>query len=105
MRWVREFNRERGSSHRYKEVYAPEGAEALFAEEMDSGTHVFLALSEQEDEQGLREVAGERRSLHLRGYEPPDGEEIGPLMRVFRQFHNGVLRSSPMRQRTEASHH
>ena len=27
------------------------------------------------------------RSLHLRGDEPPDGEEIGSLMRVFRQFH------------------
>ena len=36
----------------------------------------------------------ERGSLHLRGDEPPDGEEIGSLVRVFRQFHNGVLRSS-----------
>jgi hypothetical protein len=26
-------------------------------------------------------------SVHLRGYEPPYGQEIGPLMRVFRQFH------------------
>ena len=51
--------------------------------------------TEQEDEQRLRAVAGELGSVYLRCYEPPDGEEIGSLMRVFRQFPNGVLRSSP----------
>jgi hypothetical protein len=30
--------------------------------------------------------AGELGSLHLLGHEPPYGKEIGPLMRVFRQF-------------------
>ena len=63
--------------HRFAEAYAGERPEALLAEEMDSGADLFLALSEQEAEQGLREAAGERRSLHLRGDEPPDGEEIG----------------------------
>jgi len=45
-----------------------------------------LALSEQEDEQRLREATRERRSLHLRGYEPPDGEEIGSLVRFSDSF-------------------
>src|SRR5829696_10526149 len=49
---------------------------------------------EQEDEQGLREAARELGSLHLRGYQPPDGEAIGPLMRLFGQFPNGILGSS-----------
>jgi len=70
-------------------VVVPEALD--LAEEVDSGADFRLALSEQEAEQGLREAAGERRSLHLRGDESSDGEEIGPPMRVFRQFHNGVL--------------
>ena len=32
-------------------------------------------------------------ALDLCGYEPPDGEEIGPLMRVFRQFPYEVRRT------------
>src|SRR5829696_10280735 len=61
---------------------------------MGRGEDLRLALPEQEDEQRLRAAAGERGGLHLRGDEPPDGEEIGTLMRVFRQFPNGVLGSS-----------
>ena len=53
---------------------------------MGSRENIFMNRPEQEDEQGLREAAGELGSDHLRGHEPPDGEEIGPLMRVFRQF-------------------
>src|SRR5215212_3415223 len=41
---------------------------------------------EQEDEQGLRKVAGERRSLHLRSDESPDDEETSTLMRLFGRF-------------------
>jgi transposase len=43
----------------------------------------------------LREACGELGSLHLCGDEPPDGEEIGSIMRLFRQFLDGFLRSSP----------
>jgi hypothetical protein len=39
-------------------------------------------------------VAPEGRSLHLRSDEPPYGEEIGTLVRVFGRFLDGVLRSS-----------
>src|SRR5829696_1074300 len=61
---------------------------------MASRAHLRLVGPEQEDEQRLREAAGERRSLHLRSDESPDGEEIGPLMRVLRQFRIRILRSS-----------
>ncbi len=57
-----------------------------FAEPLDRRADVFLDRPEQEDEQRLRKTAGDRRSLHLRGDESPDGEEIGPLMRLFGQF-------------------
>src|SRR5829696_7333073 len=63
---------------------------------MGRGEDLRLALPEQEDEQRLRAAAGERGGLHLRGDEPPDGEEIGTLMRVFRQF-QGEVRSAPVR--------
>jgi hypothetical protein len=77
---------QRGSGHGFGEAYAGERASALLVEEMDSGANLLMALPEQEDEQRLREAAGKRRSLYLRSYEPPDGEEIGSLMRLFRQF-------------------
>ena len=51
------------------------------------GADLLLAISEQEDEQRLREAGGERRSFHLRGDESPYGEAFGPQMRLFRQFH------------------
>jgi hypothetical protein len=50
-----------------------------------------VALSEKEDEQGLRAAIGEWRSFHPRGDELPDGEEIGSLMRVFGQFPSWTL--------------
>jgi hypothetical protein len=81
---------QRGNSHVFGEVYAAERPEALPAEEVDSGAHVLLALSEQEAEQGLREAAGELGSLHLRSDESPDGDAIGPFMRLFRQFQETV---------------
>ena len=83
--WVREFNKE-GVAIDLEKLLPGERPAALLAEKMDSGAHLRLALSEQEDEQRLREAAGERRSFHLRGDESLDGEEIGSLMRVFRQF-------------------
>ena len=75
---------------------------------MDRGEDLFLALSEQEAEQRLRASAGELGSLYLCGDEPPDGEEIGPLMRVFRQFQHEVRRIHLLRtsvNRTLAIHH
>jgi transposase len=55
---------------------------------------VFLDGPEQEDEQGLRKANRDKRGVHLRGDESPDGEEIGPLVRVFGQFQKGCSRKS-----------
>jgi hypothetical protein len=71
------------------------------------GEDIFLALSEPEDEQRLRASAGELGSLYLGGDEPPYGEEIGPFMRVFRQF-QGEVRSAaiaPQEKMPNKTHH
>src|SRR5215218_1025388 len=86
---------QRRGRHRFGEAYAGDGPETLLAEKMDSGAHLRLVGPEQEAEQRLREAAGERRSLHLRCHESSDGEEIGSLMRVFRQF-QGEVRHAPL---------
>src|SRR5829696_9139569 len=55
------------------------------AEEVGSGEDDRLDRPQQAYEQGLRASAGERRSVHLRGYEPPDAQAFGSLMRFFGQ--------------------
>src|SRR5215216_8045087 len=94
---------QRRGRHRFGEAYAGDGPETLLAEKMDSGAHLRMVGPEQEAEQRLREAAGERRSFHLRSHESPDGEEIGTLMRVFRQFLYGVLRSSLPASKTQVT--
>ncbi len=47
---------------------------------------VRVAFAEPEDEQGLRAVAGELRGVRLRRDDAAHGEEVGPLMRLFRRF-------------------
>jgi hypothetical protein len=46
----------------------------------------FVAFSEQEDEEGIREAMCHQRGFRLRGDESPDDEEVGSLIRRFRQF-------------------
>jgi hypothetical protein len=77
----------------WRSLCRTKGPQALLAEEVDRRAHLFLAIPEQQDEQRLREAAGERRSVHLRCYEPPDGEEIGSFMRLFGQFQSEVRRT------------
>jgi transposase len=81
---------------------APEGVMMRWArewakEEVGGGEDLLLVGPEQEAEQGLRASSEDRGSSHLRGDEPSYGEALGPQMRVFRQFPNGVLRSSRLR--------
>src|SRR5215212_717134 len=57
---------------------------------MDSGADLLVVGTEQAYEQRLRAFTGERRSLHLRGDEPPYGESFGSLMRLFRRFQETV---------------
>src|SRR5215213_1201445 len=47
------------------------------------GEDLLLALSEQEDEQGLREAMCERGGIHLRCDDPFDGEAPCPWLRTF----------------------
>ncbi len=47
---------------------------------------LLLLVQEMEDRWDLRAAAGEWRSLHLRGDESPDGQEVGSHMRLFGQF-------------------
>src|SRR5215207_4105756 len=66
--------------------------------------NLFMVGTEQEAEQGLREAAGERRSLHLRGDESLDGEAFGSLMKLFRQFQGEVRRTSHPLERLATRH-
>jgi hypothetical protein len=68
---------QRGHGHRPEVVHARESPQAILAEEVGSGKDIFLAFSEQEDEQRLRAAAEELGSLYVCCYEPFDGEEIG----------------------------
>jgi hypothetical protein len=54
--------------------------------QVGGGANLPLARPEQEDEQGLREALCERRSVHLRGHDPFDGEAPGPCLRISKQF-------------------
>jgi transposase len=93
MRWMDEVDEgvcQRGRGTRPEEALATGGPQAVFAEEVGGGAHVLVVGPEQEAERRLRAAARDRRSLHLRGDEPPDGEAFGPLMRVFGQFHREV---------------
>jgi transposase len=60
-----------------------------FAEEVGGGDDLLVALSEQEDEQGLREAVRQRGSVRLRGHDSPHGEEVGPYLRISKQFRKG----------------
>jgi hypothetical protein len=55
-------------------------------EERGGGEDVLLARPEPPHEQGLRTAAGELGSVRIHCDESPDGEEVGPLVRLFRQF-------------------
>jgi transposase len=64
------------------------------AASVGSRADVFLDLSEQEDEQGLRTASRYERGVHLRGNEPPDGKAVSPCSVVFGQFRKGNSRKS-----------
>src|SRR5688572_16521969 len=81
--------------------YANRSREALRAAEVwgsasavGGRAHVLVVGTEQTDEQGLRTTNRDERSVRLRSYDARDGEAFGSLMRLFRQFLDGVLRSS-----------
>jgi hypothetical protein len=85
MRWVREFNKEGVAIDPNKFMLERSPRPFLPKSPRWSG-HFLGSLRTEEDEQRLRAAAGELGSVYLRCHEPPDGEEIDSLMRLFRQF-------------------
>ena len=45
------------------------------------GEDLLLVGAKQTDEQGLREALRQRGGVRLRGYDPFDGEAVGPWLR------------------------
>src|SRR4051795_8390629 len=76
---------QRGRDDRLAETDAAQRLSGV-AEKVGGRAHVLLALSEQEDEQGLREVVRKRGSVRLRRDDTADGEAVGPCLRLSRQF-------------------
>jgi hypothetical protein len=76
---------QRGREGRLAEAHATAGFRRL-ATSVGRGEDVFLALSEQEDEQRLRETNRHKRGDHIRGHDPCDGEAFSPCSVVFGQF-------------------
>jgi transposase len=84
---------QRGRVDGPEEALAPGRPQAILAAALGGGEDLLMVGPGQEDEQGLRAPAGDGRSLHLRGDEPPDGETFGPFMRLLRQFQREVRRT------------
>src|SRR5215208_7014401 len=73
---------ERGCANRLAEAYATTRVSSLTSQ-VGSRAHLLLDRPQPTDEQGLRETCRDERGIHLRGDEPPDGEETDPFMRLF----------------------
>src|SRR5829696_187812 len=58
-------------------------------EEVGGGEDLLLALSEQEDEQGLREAVRQRGGVRVRRDDKAYGEAPGPCLRISKQFRKG----------------
>jgi hypothetical protein len=72
--------RRRGS--RLAETTAPRRLPG-FAEEVGCGANVLLDRPEQEDEQRLREIVCERRSVDICFHDSPHDEATRPCLRAF----------------------
>src|SRR5215212_4848119 len=66
---------------------------------LGGGAYLLLDRPQPSDEQGLREAHRDQRSVHLHRYEPPNGEEIGSLVRLF-----GQSLEKPSEKSSEARH-
>src|SRR5215204_6177218 len=62
-------------------------------EEVGGGEDLLLALSEQEDEQGLREAVRQRGGVRVRRDDKAYGEAPGPCLRISKQFLRDCLKS------------
>ena len=89
-KWVRELTKEGVQLDREKMKEEPKGPRAFLPKRwIMERTFSWLGQNRRMSKD-YEKLPQERRSLHLRGDEPLDGEEIGSLMRLFRQFHETV---------------
>src|SRR5215204_6733240 len=72
------------------------------AEEVGGGENVFLDRPQQVDEQRLREVVCERRSVGLCCHESPHDEAVSSLVRLFHRVSpRGWVNSLPPRSSSQ----
>jgi transposase len=81
--WAQEWAKE-GEEIDWQKLMPPRGFRVLPRRWVVERT--FSWLSEQEDEQGLREALRQCRSVRLRSHDSADGEAPGPCLRISRQF-------------------
>jgi hypothetical protein len=65
---------------------------------LGGGAHLLMALSEQEDEQGLQEVVRQRGGIHLRSYDALDDKAVGPCLGILKQFLRTVFSETQARR-------
>src|SRR5215208_5341474 len=70
------------------EVYAPQRLSGG-ASSVGGGADAVMDRPEQEDEQGLREVMCERRSVRVRCHDSPHDEAARPCLRTFHTASEG----------------
>ena len=83
MTWTREWARE-GVKVDWEKLMPPKGFQVLLRGWVVERTFSW-DRPKQKDEQRLRETHRDERGVHLRGDEPPDGETVGPHVRLFGQ--------------------
>ena len=79
-----------GPKDRLAEAFAAARVSGV-ASQVGCGAHLLLTLSEQADEQGLREAVCYRRGVHLCCDDAPDGKAVGPCLGIFKQSLEGVF--------------
>src|SRR5215213_3975260 len=81
---------QRGPSAGLGEVYAPQRLSGG-ASSVGGGADAVMDRPEQEDEQGLREVMCERRSVRVRCHDSPHDEAARPCLRTFHTASEGEV--------------
>ena len=92
-RWAEEWAKE-GEKVDWAKAHAAERLSGV-TPQMGSGEDLLLALSEQDDEQGLREVVRHRRSVHLCGDGKADGKAAGSCLEFSDSFRRVLLGNQP----------
>src|SRR5215212_4534356 len=79
-----------GRDRRLAETIAPQRLSGI-AEKVGGGADIVVDRSEQEDEQRLREVMCEWRSVRLCWHDSPHAEAAHPRLRTFHTASEGIF--------------